>query len=430
MRLTSLLIFTCFAFLTPAWGQADPPLLFDMSRLQHKPGEVTTKANAKVPAGTVELVDGQFGKACRFSFVEATGAQFFTAWVNPRENWDQYAGFSFWVKGDGSTSCGGLEFVDGENYALRYGYCFPINSTGWVKMTVAWSDLIPELAGQIVDPKHGYPPSKFRNLWVGKWAYWREYPACSFTIERMMLEKTIDRPAPALPQETGLPRLLAKLKAKKPVTIVTMGDSLTDKRHWANREKLWSEVLVKKLKDTYGSEVTLVNPAIGGTTLSQNVVLIPRWLQGTPAPDLVTIWFGGNDWNSGVRGPRYRDYLKTAVEHLRQATRGQTEILLMTTCPGFNAWQTMNELCRATYGVARDCKTGFADVAGAFQAAGAREEASQTAVLGMGQCSPRLRGTRPDRCQGRRGHRLRRVGRFQDGAGYSVDENGRRFGIG
>ena len=208
-----------------------------------------------------------------------------------------------------------------------------------------------------------------------------------------------------------------------------MGDSLTDKRHWANREKLWSEVLVKKLKDTYGSEVTLVNPAIGGTTLSQNVVLIPRWLQGTPAPDLVTIWFGGNDWNSGVRGPRYRDYLKTAVEHLRQATRGQTEILLMTTCPGFNAWQTMNELCRATYGVARDCKTGFADVAGAFQAAGAGG-GSQTAVLGMGQCSPRLRGTRPDRCQGRRGHRLRRVGRFQDGAGYSVDENGRRFGIG
>ena len=50
----------------------------------------------------------------------------------------------------------------------------------------------------------------------------------------------------------------------------------------------------------YGSEVKLINPAIGGTTLSQNVILTPRWLQETPAPDLVTIWFGGNDWDTGV----------------------------------------------------------------------------------------------------------------------------------
>ena len=79
-----------------------------------------------------------------------------------------------------------------------------------------------------------------------------------------------------------MPRVLAKLKAKQPITVVTMGDSLSDKHHWANREKLWSEILVKRLKETYGSQVTLVNPAIGGTTLSQNVILVPRWLQERP----------------------------------------------------------------------------------------------------------------------------------------------------
>ena len=48
--------------------------------------------------------------------------------------------------------------------------------------------------------------------------------------------------------------------------------------------------------------MTLVNPAIGGTTLSQNVILMPRWLQVAPSPDLVVIWFGGNDWDTDVRG--------------------------------------------------------------------------------------------------------------------------------
>ena len=309
---------TAFWFLAPAPARTGEPLLLDLTSLRHKPGEVTTKANTKVPAGTVELVNGQFGKACKFSFVEAASPQFFTAWVNPAEDWNQCAGFSFYVKGDGSRSCGGLEFIDGENYALRYGYCFPIESTEWVKVTVAWSDLMPEIAGPLVAPDGGYAPGKFRNVWVGKWGYWREFPACSFAIERMALEKTIERPAGETPGESRLRRLLAKLKAKRPVTIVTMGDSLSDKRHWANREKLWSEVLVKKLKDRYGGEVTLVNPAIGGTTLSQNVVLIPRWMQETPSPDLVTICFGYNDWDSGVRKERFKQYVKEAVDRLRR----------------------------------------------------------------------------------------------------------------
>ena len=178
-----------------AHSQAPQPLLCDLSRVVHKPGEVTTKDKKKVPAGTVELVDGQFGKACKFTFVESTGPQFFTAWVNPTDNRDQFDGFSFWVKGDGSKSCGGLELIDGDDYGQRYGYCFPIQSKDWVKVTVPWSDVVPELTGAPVDARQGYAPNRFRNVWVGKWFYWREHPACSFTLERMALEKHIARDA-------------------------------------------------------------------------------------------------------------------------------------------------------------------------------------------------------------------------------------------
>ncbi len=383
MRCTSAFLIATLMLAADGWGQSPEPVLIDMTSVRHKPGEVTAKNNAKAPAGTVDLVDGQFGKACRFSFIESTGPQMFTAWVNPKDDWDQFDGFSFWVKGDGSKSCGGLELIDGDNFGLRCGYCFPINSTKWVKVNVAWSDLIPELSGPLVNPNGGYAPSRFRNFWVGKWYYWREWPACSYTIERVILEKKIPRDAADYtPKQSGTSRVLAKLKAKQPITMVTMGDSLSDKRHWSNREKLWSEILAKRLKDAYGSEVTLVNPAIGGTTLSQNVILVPRWLQEAPSPDLVLIWFGGNDWDSGVRGPRYKQYLQTAVDRVRRLTKGQADVLVMTTLPGLRTWETTAELSKAAYAVAKERNAGFADAAGAFHKAGSAEEAMKRQYWG------------------------------------------------
>ena len=158
MNYAHALLFCAVAFAAPAWAQS-PPLLFDFSRVQHQPSEVTTPANQKVPAGTVELVDGQFGKACKFSFVASTGPQFFTAWVNPTENRDQYEGLSFWVKGDGSKSYGGLEFIDGNDYALRFGYCFSIESAEWVKISVPWRDLVSEMAAPRWMRNEALPPA-------------------------------------------------------------------------------------------------------------------------------------------------------------------------------------------------------------------------------------------------------------------------------
>ena len=32
---------------------------------------------------------------------------------------------------------------------------------------------------------------------------------------------------------------------------------------------------------------------------------MPIWLAETPEPDLVTVWFGFNDWDSGMRGEQF-----------------------------------------------------------------------------------------------------------------------------
>ena len=383
MKPAPTILISTLLFATCTWGQTPGPALVDLTAVRHKPSEVTTKAGAKALAGKVELVDGQFGKACKFSFIESAGPQTFVAWVNPKDDWDQYEGFSFWVKGDGSKGCGGLEFIDAENFGLRYGYCFPIRSTQWEKVNVPWSDLVPELSGPPVDAQHGYAPSRFRNLWVGKWFYWREWPACSFTIERMSLEKAHPREAVDAEKvpHPGTARVLAKLKARQPVTIVTMGDSLSDKRHWANQQKLWSEILVRRLKETYGGKVTLVNPAIGGTTLSQNVVLIPRWLQD--ALRRTWCWSGsaamtGRTASAG-RGTRSICGWPSIGFG---ATKGRADILLMTTLPGLRTWETTAELSKAAHTVACECKTGFVDAATAFHKAGSAEEAMKRQYWG------------------------------------------------
>lgn len=360
------------------FGQIASPLLLDTAGLVPEPTEVTGKSGAKMPAGTVETIDGRSGKALLFNFVESAGPQFFTARIGPDENRDACDGFSFWVKGDGSKNCAGLELIDDSDFSLRYGYCFSITNTDWVRITVPWRDLMPELAGPPVDAKNGYAPSRFRNLWFGKWFYWREFPACSYAIEQMVLEKHIaGANADYTPQLPDPARFLAKLEAGQPVTIVTMGDSLSDKRHWANRDRLWSELLAEELKTAYGSQVTLVNPALGGTTLSQNAVLMPRWLQDAPAPDLVTIWFGYNDWDSGVRGDRFAAHLRLTVDRLRRETKGAADVLLLTTCPCHDRWDAMNEMAEAVRKIAREKKTGLADVAAQFHKVSADEAVRQ-----------------------------------------------------
>ena len=282
--------------LAVAQEQASAQVVFDMDTVRHHP----TTGSDKQPIGTVEIVPGKVGQACQFTFPKEARGGFFAASVQATPDWDNADGISFWVKGDGSTHWGGLELIDRTDYKLRYGYCFPLAGTEWHKVIVPWCDLIPELpAGKPVDTQHGYAPSGFGNLWFGKWYYWNDYPACRYAIDQISLEPQIpvDRPDEVVP---GTSRLLEKLRAGKAVTVVTMGDSLSDKRHWANREVLWSELLAEKLQKRFGSEVTLVNPAIGGTQLTQNLVLMPRWLRDHPHPDLVTVWFGFNDWDGGM----------------------------------------------------------------------------------------------------------------------------------
>lgn len=344
----------------------DKPLLDSMDAVTFSP---------PAEKAYVETAPGHVGGALKFSFDAAAQSAFVQGHVRGNPDWDKSAGFSFWVKGDGSNHLGGIEMIWNEDYSQRYGYSFPINSQEWRRIVVPWRDLIPE-KGDIalpLDAKTGHAPSKLGPITFGKWWYWKDYAAHSYTVDDIRLEPVITPPArdyQAFPVGAPLARTLAKLKTHKPITVVTMGDSLTDFSHWTNKDTNWPTFLAEQIKAKYGSAVTLVNPAMGGTTLRQNLVVLPRWSSTTPAPDLVTIFFGFNDYAEGMRGQAFAATVGDAIDRVRRATQGRADVLVLTTCPPMtlNNGQALAEMAQACRQAAQAKNAGLCDIYAIFQA--------------------------------------------------------------
>src|SRR5207253_10746008 len=98
---------------------------------------------------------------------------------------------------------------------------------------------------------------------------------------------------------------------------------------------------------------------------------MPRWL--AQAPDLVTFCFGFNDWDSGMRGPQFRDSYEDAVDRVRRATKGKSDVLLLTTLPAVERWRTMAELAESCREAAKAHNAGLADTERAFLEAGKQD---------------------------------------------------------
>lgn len=321
--------------------------------------------------GAIELVDGHAAKALKFSFQKDCRSAFATSKIKGAPEWDNAAGFSFWVKGDGSDHLGGIEIVYDNDFSVRYGYAFPIDSTEWKQIVVPWKDLIPETCNDKAKPLvTANAPSKISGFWFGKWWYWRDYAAHSYTIDDIRLEPKMSVPAEVKPPQKPLAHLVEKITNGRPIIVVTMGDSLTDFQHAANKPVNWPTLLKEGLQKKYGGEVTLVNPAMGGTELRQNVVLIPRWIKQAPEPDLVTIWFGGNDWNSGMRGEMFKQSMNDAIERVRRATNGKAGVLVLTTCPAVEKWDTVAELAEAARAAAMQQNAALTDIYAVFHESG------------------------------------------------------------
>jgi lysophospholipase L1-like esterase len=362
MRIQLLAGFACFSSILAA---NEGPLIDDMNDVA-----TFSKPAAKC---SLELTEGKSGKAIKFSFDSAASGQFATGRAKGTPEWDKAAGISFWVKGDGSDHTGGIQFIYDNDYSIRYTCSFPISSTDWTRIVIPWRDMISPLGhgATTLDPKAGLKPSKLGAIAFGKWWFWKDYAAHSFSIDDLRLEPTIDLDENAYkPEGDPLARVRAKLSAGKPITIVTMGDSLTDFSHNANVKVNWPTKLKAALNQKFKSEVTIVNPAIGGTELRMNLIHIPRWIKIAPEPDLVMLQFGANDFVSKVAPETFFESQKEAIDRVRRATRGKADILVFATIPGTKNWTAYTQMSAASKKAAAEKNAAFLELEAAFFEAG------------------------------------------------------------
>ena len=91
---------------------------------------------------------------------------------------------------------------------------------------------------------------------------------------------------------------------------------------------------------------------------------------GAPRDRLVTIFFGGNDWDAGMRGAEFQRACVDAVDRIRRAPHGTADMLLVTTNPSAVRWNETKELAEVCRWAARTTNAGLADTERMFQTAG------------------------------------------------------------
>ncbi|MBS0630760.1 MAG: SGNH/GDSL hydrolase family protein [Verrucomicrobia bacterium] len=148
-------------------------------------------------------------------------------------------------------------------------------------------------------------------------------------------------PIPAA-DPTGLARTLARLRAKQPLKIVLLGDSISTGANASGpmgappHQPAWQDLLVTALRERFGAPVSLTNLAVGGTVAPWGIEQLPAAIAG--APDLFIIAFGMND-ASGRRPPaEYRELIHQMAATM-QATRPACDVIAVATMTGNSDWK-------------------------------------------------------------------------------------------
>ena len=109
---------------------------------------------------------------------------------------------------------------------------------------------------------------------------------------------------PYKPQPERLKRVLAKLRAKQPIKLVALGDSITQGFNASGFEPslaapfqpCYPQLVANTLQKRFGSKVTLVNFGAAGAEAGWGVEMVPKVT--AEKPDLVFLAFGMNDGGS------------------------------------------------------------------------------------------------------------------------------------
>ena len=189
-----------------------------------------------------------------------------------------------------------------------------------------------------------YPPEKIdvppnSLLFPGKDVPWIfiEGGALFHTWQLAVTYRHTDTYPGAVPPRQGkrLPNTLARLEAGQPLRMLVYGDSLAvgaQSSGWAPINvapyaPTFFDMLADALRARYGSEITVINTAVGGTN-SAWAAENAQALAADHAPDLVVISIGGNDAPGKVRPITYTWNVLRLLARVR-ASNPRCEFILL-----------------------------------------------------------------------------------------------------
>ena len=135
-----------------------------------------------------------------------------------------------------------------------------------------------------------------------------------------------------------LPRMIAKLRKREPVTIVAAGDSITAGANASKgippHQPAYPALFHRGLKQAYGGPVALANLGKGGATAQDGVAAIASI--ASLRPDLVLIAYGMND-TAGGNPTGYQKQIRAIVDGVRAASP-DTEFILVSSSLANPEW--------------------------------------------------------------------------------------------
>src|SRR5262245_41619514 len=143
--------------------------------------------------------------------------------------------------------------------------------------------------------------------------------------------------------ERSLPRSIAKLRSKAPLSIVLLGDSIStgcNASGWAGGAPFqppYHELLVRQLEASTGAKVNLTNLSVGGTDTAWGLTKVEDVV--AMKPDLVILAFGMND-SAGRSATDYQSNLDTLMARVREQA-SNVEFILVASMLGNRDWTAL-----------------------------------------------------------------------------------------
>jgi len=373
------LLFVAVAVLGVSWAsRAAEEKLFDS---MDDPSQWNLGNSKKKMTLTKADADGKAGGAIRFDVVETTFAIAMRIF-KPDASWNQYAGVSLRVKGDGSENWACIRMQAG-GWSKGYVANFPLKETNWHDVKIPWAEFIPTVASTpALGAADGYRPSNINLFSMGKsWNFNTRHkgPKITFWVDEIKLMGALAStraraPVAKLPPVSSVVKLM---KSGRPVTILALGDSITWGTNVGGNSGAYPHHLGEMLRARYGNQqIKVVSAAIGGSTTAKGRQWMMRDVKGTQA-DLVTVMFG---YNEKCTEPEHREAmtkayvanLVTYIEEVAGLMKKPPAAVFIATVPGRKThWETLDCYAEGVRGIAkRYPNVTVADVNAAFKAMG------------------------------------------------------------